>query len=573
MQILRRSNGQTELLATAYHLIFPSDRPFVYLDLPGGERLVELFFLSSIHSANGQDDTPWIGSWEAAEGEDEIVFSLEAGSSIWDGKTYQFYCQPDRLRYDIKIQGKGDLTEVCYFGGYASHQVRWGSGFFWSGQTFERGFNPEPNSDEESHFAPNEATQIDLMGVPLPGKGDWFFTPAPFCYGFQRGQNWMGIGVETQPGSYRFTEYRYHGRRGAFHLSLSYEGHTSVDGEYSLPGLGFEFGKSEQEVLEKHVWQVHRALGQIAGSKQQVVDWWQEPIFCGWGAQCSLAAIQGGFAPNYSRQEMYQDFLCTLEEHGITPGIVVLDDKWQLTYGDIRVDPQKWPNLKAFIWDQHRKGRKVLLWLKAWDPEGIPANECITNAAGLPIAVDPSNPIYEKRFRKSIRYLLSSAGMDADGFKIDFTARIPSGPGIKTAGNLWGLELMRCYLKIIHSEAKTVKSDALIMTHTPHPYLADIVDMIRLNDINKDEDINRAMRLRADIVRIACPNAIIDTDNWPLPSKSAFLSYLPLQLELGVPSLYFSGCIDSTQEALNSDDYRLIQAIWSEHRSRHLPVG
>src|SRR5690606_40741115 len=83
-----------------------------------------------------------------------------------------------------------------------------------------------------------------------------------------------------------------------------------------------------------------------------------------------------------------------------------------------------------------------------------------------------------------------------------------------------------------------------------HPYLADQLDMIRLNDINKGSDVNEAMRHRAKVARIACPHALIDTDNWPIPDRSSWRAYLPLQLELGVPSLYYSSHIDTSGEPL-----------------------
>src|SRR5690606_31690648 len=119
---------------------------------------------------------------------------------------------------------------------------------------------------------------------------------------------------------------------------------------------------------------------------------------------------------------------------------------------------------------------------------------------------------YEARLRTAVRNMLSPDGYDADGFKIDFTARIPSGYGLRIHEEVWGLELMRRYLSIIYSEAKQTKPDALIIAHTPHPYLADVVDMIRLNDINMDKDVNRAMLHRAKVAMLACPEAIIDTD-------------------------------------------------------------
>jgi hypothetical protein len=82
----------------------------------------------------------------------------------------------------VTVEGNGQLVEANYFGGYYSGQPRWGSGFFWSGQHFQSGFDLEPNTAENNYFSAETNMTIDLMGVPLPGRDDWFFTPPPFCF-------------------------------------------------------------------------------------------------------------------------------------------------------------------------------------------------------------------------------------------------------------------------------------------------------------------------------------------------------------------------------------------------------
>jgi hypothetical protein len=569
--VARSEKNIRQFVAETYRLKFLNDRPFVRVESSQGEALAELFILSSVHAMHARDDTTRVGDWEIDEQPGITTFRLRVESSLWKAKQYRFHCSPHRFSYDVEVEGEGQLAEVNYFGGYYSGQPRWGSGFFWSGQRFRSVFNPEPNTAESNHFPPESNITIDLMGVPLPGKDDWFFTPPPFCYAMHWQQGWLALGVETTPGQNRFTTYAYHGKPSAFYLSLAYDGHTSVHGSYRLPAIGFDFVHDEYTGLEAHVNSLIALQSPSASqprSQQSRPDWWHTPIFCGWGAQCYLAASQGGRAPDYARQQVYENFLETLEAENVIPGIVVLDDKWQSTYGESRADETKWPDLRGFIAGQHARGRKVLLWLKAWDPEGLPLEECITNAADLPIACDPSNPAYEQHLRAAVRRMISSEGYDADGFKIDFTARIPAGPGLSLHGDTWGLELMRMYLTILHSEAKRIKPDALVMTHTPHPYLEDVVDMIRLNDINGGRDINESMTHRARVVTIACPNVSTDTDDWPMPDKATWRKYTRLQPQLGVPSLYYVTHIDSTGEALDADDYALIREAWAQYAAR-----
>jgi hypothetical protein len=561
-------DGAVRVTTGRYRLTWATDRPFVYVDDGAGRRVGELFVLSSVHSTSGQDDTVRIGSWTVEEQAGLITLTLSAESSVWRAKRYTFKCFPDRFQYQIAVEGHGLLTDVSYFGGYYSGHLRWGSGFFWSGQHFEQGFNSEPSGSEIYSFPSSGGSVIDMVGVPLPGRFDWFFTPPPFCFAFAVGEGWLGVGVEAEAGANRFTELRYHGQLGAFYLTLSYEGYTRVDGRYDLPAIGFDFAETPYDAIAQHVAALHQQ-GLVAVSDSGYhPGWWHTPIYCGWGSQCYVAALRGGRAPDYARQNLYEDFLATLAAHELHPGIVVLDDKWQSTYGENRVNMEKWPDVRGFIGHRHAAGQKVLLWLKAWDPEGIPADECVTNAGGMPVAVDPTNPKFERRLRESIRIMLGADGYDADGFKIDFTARIPSGPALRVHGNIWGLELMRCYLAIIHDEAHRVKPDALVMTHTPHPYLADVVDMIRLNDINTGKDVIEAMTHRAKIAAIACPNAVIDTDNWPITNKAVWREYVRLQPSLGVPSLYYASHIDTTREPLDEEDYALIRSAWKEYQDK-----
>ena len=562
-----------EFSGNTYRIILLEDRPFILLETETGDPLAELFALSSVHPLNGRDDTPAILDWERSEMAGVTTFTLQASSTVWSRKIYRLCCYPNRLTFQIEVEGSGRLAEVDYFGGYYSGDVRWGSGFFWSGQNFRKLFNFEPNDCVEAYSSPEGNSSINMTGLSLPGRGDWFYTPPPFCFAAQTRYGWLSLAAEARPGQYQFTEYAYHGQKAAFYLSLAYEGYQRVEGRYILPMIGIDFADNEYAVLKKHV----RALSFPQASDEvgsfetrpscNQYGWWKSPLFCGWGAQSHLASVEGGQAPDFSRQEHYEDFLESLQSNEVNPGIVVLDDKWQTTYGENIVDKEKWPNVDGFIARQHAQGRKILFWIKAWDPEGLPVDECIHNSAGQPVACDPTNPIYQEHLGRMVERMLSIKGYNADGFKIDFTARIPSGPGMQLYGDRWGLELLRTYLEVIYKNAKRIKPDALIMTHTPHPYLADLVDMIRLNDINSKQEIIGSAYHRARVAAIACPQAVIDTDNWPMPDKATWRRYLLEQPRLGIPSLYYATHIDATGEPLEEQDYQLIRETWRQFRN------
>ncbi|MBA3795790.1 MAG: hypothetical protein H0X20_01020 [Chloroflexi bacterium] len=73
--------------------------------------------------------------------------------------------------------------------------------------------------------------------------------------------------------------------------------------------------------------------------------------------------------------------MATLDTAGVLPGMVVIDDKWQRAYGAGQADPGRWPDLPGWIAQRHARDQRVLLWWEAWDPEGLPLEWCIVNAA------------------------------------------------------------------------------------------------------------------------------------------------------------------------------------------------
>ena len=106
------------------------------------------------------------------------------------------------------------------------------------------------------------------------------------------------------------------------------------------------------------------------------------------------------------------------------------------------------------------------------------------------------------------------------------------------------------------------------MSHTPHPYLEDKVDMIRLNDVNTGSRVNEAMTNRARVASAACPSCLIDTDNWPMPDKKTWLDYVRIQPELGVPSLYYLRHMDNSDEKISEEDLEVVRNCWEEYEKR-----
>lgn len=293
-------------------------------------------------------------------------------------------------------------------------------------------------------------------------------------------------------------------------------------------------------------------------------------MFCGWGAQCHLSSLGQGAAPALATQENYDGFLGALEAQGLVPATVVIDDKWQETYGLNEPDRAKWADLRGWIDDRHERGQHVLLWWKAWDAEGLPEELCIRRPDGLPVAPDPSNPRLRALLREVMHELVGAGGLDADGLKVDFTARTPSGRALTAHGPGWGIGLLHELLSVVYAQVKQSKADALVITQTPHPSFADVTDMVRLNDMLRLDDpgalpvsaVVPQMRYRALVAKAALPDVLIDTDDWCIPDKRTWRAYLECKGELGVQSLYYATHLDLTGEAFDDEDYAALRRAW-----------
>lgn len=498
---------------------------------------------------------------------------LERRSTLWERAVTTIDCTETQVELRFEVRGRGALTDVNLLA-LRSLLPKKPNGLLPSGYpvgVLTRLFCPNPA--HATGVRPiHEPAVIGVVGDGEPGRHHWFFTPAPLYLAFAGDEEgeWLDLGLAAPVEELTFVQVAYAPRDGGFHLRLEYEGHTQVDGAFAAPALVLTPRVLDPYTgLRRHRDDLVARAAAPPVSERERPAWWRRPIFCGWGAQCHLADSSGvGIAADYATQANYDAFLGRLEEEGIVPGTVVLDDKWQATYGRNEPDEAKWPDLRGWIADRHARGQKVLLWWKAWDPEGLPPELCVRNPAGGPLALDPSHPGAREALRESVRSMLAPGVLDADGLKIDFTARTPSGRALDHHGPAWGIALLHELLSVVAEAAKAAKPDALLLTQTPHPAFVDVADMIRLNDmIGGHESVVPQMRFRANVSRAALPELLVDTDDWRVPSLAAWREYQDLKPELGVPSLYYATHVDATGEALRESDYHLVRSVWDRSQT------
>jgi hypothetical protein len=541
-----------------------------YADVRGadGQSWFALRLFASLDTTAGYDESYGDIDLESVQDDGVLVVTATARSSVWESRVTVTRFLADRIETQTTVTGKGRLTETHLLGGRRTPR-----GFLPSGSQLRQAYSPNPDHPTRVLRNALEPATISVCGEGgEPGIERWLFSPAPWCFAAALDDQWVGFSVVAPIAAQTFTDYHYLPVTGGFSLRLDYEGHTVVDGTFTTPTLVVHLGsESPEAVLVRHR-ELLDARGAVPARTTPAADWWRGTIFCGWGAQCALAARTDQSPQPLATQANYDRFLDTLAGQGIVPETVVIDDKWQASYATCRPDPAKWQDLKGWIAQRHAAGQRVLLWWKAWDEEGAPVDACITDVAGNPVGLDADAPACVELITEAVEYMLSADGLDADGFKVDFTARTPSGASLRHSGSRWGAALLHEQLRLLYDTAKRVKPDALVITHTPNPAFLDVTDVIRLNDVLHDHTaepgyVARHMIYRAGVVRAVVPELGIDTDGWMMPSHAEWRDYLQVQGALGVPALYYVDGTDTDRYDFGPDDFAAIRDTWNRYRS------
>ncbi len=568
-----------------YRLRTTPGKTTAWLEDRDGGKWAELRLLASIDTLEGPDETLDIAG--------PAVVALPAGgsrltwdlrSSRWSAKRLVIEAGRGTLAVHAEVEGDGRPTEVELLAGRVILPRT--TGHLMSGAWFESIFCSSPTHPGRIMKPASESAVIGVVSGSEAGRGNWFFTPAPFVYAANRTPMgdpvtipdgpWLTFALDARGGDAGFTGFGYRAVDRGFGFTLDYEAKTPVVGRWRTPSIVIGLATDPYEAIATDRRRLESAdSAPVARETPGGPAWWREPIFCGWGAQCAMARAAGlgfGAGPTFATQANYDGFLEALEARGVIPGTVVIDDKWQAAYGTCEPDTGRWPDLRGWIADRRACDQRVLLWYKAWDAEGIPADACIRSAAGVPLGIDPTHPAGEAAIRRAIRTMLAPDGLDADGLKIDFTARTPSGVATVHHGPAWGVDLLRRLLDVMADEAKRVKPEALLVGHTPNPIVASAVDMIRLNDtLRLDDpeprvDIVPQMTYRARVTRAACPGHLIDTDDWCAPDLAGWRDYASMKASLGVPALYYATGLDLSGEAFGPSDYDLLRETWAAYR-------
>ena len=537
-----------------------------------GERIVsagmnneEIFRLSPVSAvdAGGQrDEEIALGRPETEKNGDVTTVTWTARSTLWDKKEYVFRFTPGYAVYCVRVHGKGAVDGIDFFTGDRKDRF-YGSGYEAADYTAPLGLANSGRAGRVFTMAEDTYLGIDMTGG---------FSPVPLAFSFRTAgvDGRFLMGLAALPGNCSFDGLTYKNLRlgldiSRFCLRSDFGGYREVDGCWESPQIIMLTGEGDLDCLRRYAeWHYDRGVPRAV--TENIPTWWKGPFFCGWKEQ---AVADGYDSPlDAATQDCYSRMSDTLDLRGLRPSAIIIDDKWQKEYGAALPDGEKWPDMRAFVEGQHEKGRRVVLWFKSWNPEGLAEDECILSESGEKLSADPTSPAYRARVREIMRTLLSpdKGCMNADGFKIDSIIRIPFGRNLRIhEKGVYGLSLLRCLMELLYSDAKRVKPDALINNSCCHPALAAFTDQARLHDTFFGlRDSVRIMRERAELFDAMMPRISIDTDAGSCGSRRDFMRYARECGSFGVPDIYILNPIKDS--AMTAEDWEEIRLLWEEYR-------
>lgn len=472
-----------------------------------------------------------------------VRYTWRTRSGLWREKEYVLETDGAAARFFVRVTGTGRVDGLRFFDGGAEYGA-------------SEYLLPAANHRDERR---------NLRLVSEPGTLELgYFAPPSYCYPFAMPDcaGWTGVGLAAREGQYNFHQFLYRPDRNACTFEVPLYGTTTVDGTWESQSLLFLTGEDGFDVLRNYARWHYDSGWCRRRDRSGDPAWWRGPIFCGWGEQGTIASRRGGRDKDHATQENYEWMSARLDELGLRPRILIIDDKWQSAYGTAMPDPEKWPDLRGFADREHAKGRRVLLWFRCWYPEGLSEQECVEYLCTA-CGADPTSGAYRARMRETVRRLLSDEPgcFNCDGFKVDFANCMPLGKYVTPHEPVYGVELLKRMYLLIRDCAKAAKPDALINCSCAHPYFDEIADEVRLHDYDGVlRSAPEVMGYRAALVRAAMEDVLLDTDTASTMSRRDFRRYTEAQPDLGVPCLMHVS--PAGDVPLDGEDLDLIRRAW-----------
>ncbi len=95
-------------------------------------------------------------------------------------------------------------------------------------------------------------------------------------------------------------------------------------------------------------------------------------------------------------QESVLEYAAAVLQNGYKPGVMMIDDTWQLDYGMWQFDCSRFPNPKAMVEQLHDMGFRVMLWVAPYLSPDSPSFRAAEQDSGRLLRDEAGNPVIAK---------------------------------------------------------------------------------------------------------------------------------------------------------------------------------
>ena len=385
---------------------------------------------------------------------------------------------------------------------------------------------------------------------------DGYFTPPPLNFSIGNQCGWVSFGLLDLPNSFH---YQLSSRLGILVERPAGQIQTPAGAVYQAPRLLLTFPEDEWqgEALFRQKLVDKGLLTDTLPQKDNFPDWWQRPFVVTYGDQ--MLELQYNWytdddwgAPGYT-QEWLSRWLDRAEKRLDSQNFTVMVDAfWQHRYSaQPKPDTQRFPNLRSFIDECHRRGHKVLLWtaplidnvgngfVPLSQEMGVLSQDIVPGLDDGCRYIDFTSDRIVCYFDRISRLFFGDGKgeLDCDGLKMDFLAytQPPEKSRFQHPENGIGVKGIYRFYSLLDQAARKVKPDVLLNGSACDPRFDEVLHMNRLHDIQNVYE-ERETRARASV--LAAPGMLVDSDGAIMLSSWVEETYLNAVI-YSTPSLYY----------------------------------
>lgn len=296
---------------------------------------------------------------------------------------------------------------------------------------------------------------------------------------------------------------------------------------YVAPRMMLTFPDNEWEAMEDYYQRLKakRLISPIPIEEKNFPEWWKRFVVDSYGDQ--ITQLQYNYytdddwaSPDFNTGWLYKWLDEAERRLGRRDFTILIDAFWQYEWSiDPIPDKDRFPNLRLFIDEAHRRGHKVILWIVPFVKdrrthlgEGDRTLAQRYDVLNPREKVDWTSEQIEDYLKEYCHSLFSGdeGCLDADGIKLDGAGLFPDpakdsyshpekGIGLKDA--------LRFY-RLFTRTAQIFKADALVNTSVVNPFFENDVHICRLGD----QSVRTEREDRARISSIMSPNMLMDSD-------------------------------------------------------------